>query len=326
MLQDSERKFARRVLSFATRSVLVGAGLLVLSAVAMGQPAVSVGLPGEAGEWSVQEQNVGGFPTEEITVSIAGVGTFHVAPTDLQQARPDLFQPGRFSVFDVIARLGEGGDIDLVSHYDEEAATHVVDSINGSDRWWYEAHYDSGWFERNAFRIDHYPVKNGTTIRLSRISSRQWNGIHDEFREETSRLAANGGSVIVPSVVTQGPRRQSLKFENVAVTAHGVRSDIFRSGVITALDIILSLGEQGALDEVGLTWYDQIGAADPVDHYFIERIVAGELRFQASGGCGFVYEVGSTAFDGFAGSHIHIPTDARIIVSPEYALWFWLCL
>ena len=35
---------------------------------------------------------------------------------------------------------------------------------------------------------------------------------------------------------------------------------------------------------------------------------------------------GRAAFSGFNGAHIHIPADVRALVSPEYALWFWLCL
>lgn len=45
-----------------------------------------------------------------------------------------------------------------------------------------------------------------------------------------------------------------------------------------------------------------------------------------SGSCGFVYEIGLDEFSGFNGSHIHIPLDVRMIVSPEHALWFWICL
>ena len=94
------------------------------------------------------------------------------------------------------------------------------------------------------------------------------------------------------------------------------------TGIITALDILLSLGEQGKISDIKLTWYDRIGAADPVDSYWVEQIDA-DIAF---GGCGYVYETGPLEFSGFAGSHIHIPLDVRVIVSPEYALWFWICL
>jgi hypothetical protein len=37
-------------------------------------------------------------------------------------------------------------------------------------------------------------------------------------------------------------------------------------------------------------------------------------------------EVSPRDFSGFSGSHIHIPADVRMILSPEYELWFWICL
>jgi hypothetical protein len=114
----------------------------------------------------------------------------------------------------------------------------------------------------------------------------------------------------------------------VLVTAHGVHSDLWQPGAITAFDILLSLGEQGELTRVGLQWYDSIAGADPVDDYFSALLEADGFLVEESGGCGFVYEVGYNAFHGFAGSYIRIPTDARAILSPEYArwFWFWLCL
>ena len=97
---------------------------------------------------------------------------------------------------------------------------------------------------------------------------------------------------------------------------------MLQPGTITALDILLSLGEQGKLSAMKLTWYSQIGSADPVDSYWVEQID----EHVAFGSCGFVYETGPEEFSGFAGSHIHVPSDVRALVSPEYALWFWICL
>lgn len=101
-----------------------------------------------------------------------------------------------------------------------------------------------------------------------------------------------------------------------------MRTDVLQPGVITALDALLSLEDQGQLPNVDLTWYDAIGPADLVDSYWVERIG----NAVASGGCGFVYETGPRQFAGFSGSHIHIPADVRPTISPEYALWFWICL
>jgi hypothetical protein len=106
------------------------------------------------------------------------------------------------------------------------------------------------------------------------------------------------------------------------VTAHDVRRDVLQPGVVTALDILLSLTEQGELSQLKLTWYESIAGADPVDSYWTEQINEAE----AYDGCGFVYETGSSNFTGFLGNHIHVPSDVRVIVSPQYALWFWICL
>ncbi len=91
---------------------------------------------------------------------------------------------------------------------------------------------------------------------------------------------------------------------------------------MTALDILLSLAEQGELSKLKLTWYERIAGADPVDSYWVEQIDEAE----AFDRCGFVYETGPLDFSGFTGSHIHLPSDVRVIISPEYALWFWICI
>jgi len=52
--------------------------------------------------------------------------------------------------------------------------------------------------------------------------------------------------------------------------------------------------------------------------------VDGINEDEAHGTCGFVYEAGSEKLR--YGNHIHIPSDYRIINSPEYEEWFWICL
>jgi len=298
---------------------------LLLTPAALAQGETTYLFPDDEGSWAAPGSHVGRTATEPVRAEIVGVGRFEVHPGDVEQLRPDIFRPGWVSVFDVIAHLGEAGQIDLAYHYDDAMATHVIDELNGTTGWWYEARYDGGWFERNVHRMDLYPVKDGTAVRLFADRPTRWEQVHRTFTDEVARLEENEGVLILPAVEIRGARGV-LTFENVVVTPHNVRSDMLQPGVITALDIPVSLGEQGKLSIVGLTWYDRIGSADPVDHYFIERVEAEGFLSQASGGCGFVYEVGPTLFAGFAGSHIHIPTDARVMVSPEYAEWFWLCL
>ena len=41
---------------------------------------------------------------------------------------------------------------------------------------------------------------------------------------------------------------------------------------------------------------------------------------------GFVYEAGSLYYVGFRGNHIHLPSDFRILNSPYYVEFFWICI
>ena len=273
------------------------------------------------GSWSPDTTQVGRIPASSGSIEIEDVGTFEFDPTAIETLRPDIFRDGHFSLFDVLVHVAEAQGIAMEYHFDGAMDTHIIDSLDGELNWWYQAHYSSGWFEPNAFRMDMYPYKDNTTIRVYHGSEDRIARICETFADEVRRLQKNNGEVVVPSVSVQDPGGTRV-FEDVVVTAHNVRSDVLQEGVITALDIILSLGEQGEFSEVGLTWYPTIARADPVDHYFVERIDEAE----AYGRCGYVYEVGSRQFAGFSGSHIHIPTDTRVIISPEYAMWFWLCL
>jgi len=168
--------------------------------------------------------------------------------------------------------------------------------------------------------MDMYPDKHGTHIRLLQVQPDYLEEIHRTFAEEVQRLETSGGQMIIPEWTVRSTAA-NYTFRDVRVTAHDLRSHVFQPGVLTALDVVLSLGEQGQLPAVKLTWYESIGLADPVQHYWVEQM--GDAV--ANGGCGFVYETGPLAFRGFIGSHIHIPSDTRVMVSPEYALWFWIC-
>ncbi len=279
-------------------------------------------LPTADGAWTPpQGTYASDKPADTGTVNIDGIGSFTFDASQVTSQRPDIFQPGHFSVFDALVQVARQGDITLEYHFDETLDTHVVDTINGETGWWYRAYYSGGWAEDNVFRMDMYPYKNQTHIRLLKARSESVEAIFHTFEEEVERLEKNGGQVIIPELTVRAPQANYV-FRDVVVTPHNVRSDVLQPGVITALDALLSLGEQGQLPALKLTWYERIGTADLVQHYWVEQI--GDAV--AHGGCGFVYETGPREFSGFRGSHIHIPSDLRVTVSPEYALWFWICL
>ncbi|MDY6892428.1 MAG: hypothetical protein SVO26_01760 [Chloroflexota bacterium] len=281
----------------------------------------SYNLPTEGGEWKPSVSHEGSLPAGMGMIRIEIIGEFVFDSSEVETLRPDIFQPGHFSLFDIVVHLADRGDIDLDYHFDESMDTHVIDTINGMGEWWYEAYYSNGWREPNAFRMDMYPYKDNTYIRLFQEQSERLVSINHAFQEEVARLSHNSGIVIIPDVVIESPGSVRT-FQDVEVTAHDLRDDVLHPGVVTAMDVVLSLAEQGELSRLKLTWYESIVTAEPVDSYWLEQIDEAE----AYGSCGFVYEVGARRFSGFTGSHIHIPSDVRVIVSPEYGLWFWICL
>jgi len=194
--------------------------------------------------------------------------------------------------------------------------THVVDSINGTPNWWYMAYYDGGWPENNNFRMDHYPYKDKMTIRIERSDSLRLDGVYAAFAEEIQRKKDNDGQVILPEVTITG-KTFRLIFNDVLVVPHNLRSDTFQEDVITAMDVIMSLADQSKIT-YDLQWYDSIGTAGIVRSYWLERV----NEDQASGKCGFVYETGTKHRGSY--NHIHIPSDWRVINSPEYGKWFWI--
>jgi hypothetical protein len=241
-------------------------------------------------------------------------------PENVESLMSDLFKSDHFSMFDVLVHLERLGEIELSYHFDDSMNTHVIDSLNGEDGWWYEVYFDGGWSENNVYRMDHYFWKEGTTLKFLKINPTRLEKILDVFKEEVTRLNDNGGKIIIPRVFIRG-KSFMVEFENVEITPHNLRSDIFIDSVTTALDVILSLGDKGKIT-YDLKMYESIGSAKIVNSFWVEEINGD----RAEGLCGFVYEAGSYTFYGFTGNHIHLPTDVRILNSPEYVEFYWICI
>ena len=257
------------------------------------------------------------FWPSEGKVTIGSLGTWSFDPNDVVTVRPDIFAENHFSLFDILVHLDDLGEIELEYHFDASMNTHVIDKINGIGNWWYWAYYNAGWQEANNFRMDHYPYKDKMTINVVREDPSRIDRVHQYFKDEVKRLAANDGKVIVPKVILR-LRSRTLTFTDVEVTAHNLRNDTFQDGVITAIDVILSLTDQGKITSK-LTWYEKIGQAE-ILNYFVDGI-NNDIAY---GTCGFVYEEGSEKLR--FGNHIHIPSDYRVLNSPDYEEWFWICL
>ncbi len=253
-------------------------------------------------------------------LDIENVGTFTFNPENVETVRDDIFKDDYFSIFDVLVNLEQKNQIEMDYHFDQEMNTYVIDSLDGQENWWYDAYYDGGWRERSVFRMDLYPYKDEMTLKFVRASEEYLESVYETYRDEISRLSENEEKIIVPEVIIDG-KNETLTFENVEIIAHNLRDEMFQPGVVTAIDTVLSLADAGYIS-YDLQWYESLGTAGVVKSYWVERINDDV----SEGRCGFVYEAGDEAFHFFRGNHNHIPSDVRVITSPQYVKYFWICI
>lgn len=264
-------------------------------------------------------------PLRNGSIVIRGVGkeTFSFNPTFIKSVRPDIFREGYFSIFDILVYLDNTSQIDMEYSYNTSMETYIINSIDNEVdpfHWWYYAYYDQGWYEDNAFRMDHYPVKENMTIVIRHIDQESIDLIYQSFTEEIISYRANYNQTTIPEVTIWGPfGEEILYFYNVTITPHNMRNDTFQTGAITNLDVILSLGDLKQIT-YELKWYESIGKAKIVKNYWISKINS----WRAHDRCGWVQEAGPRLTS--AKNHIHIPSDSRILLSPDYSLWFWICI
>jgi hypothetical protein len=255
------------------------------------------------------------------SILIEGIGEFNFDATQISATRDDVFMPGFFGIFDILVHLDEIGEIDMNYSYSSSLDTYLVQSINGIPNWWYVTYYDGGWPERNVWRMDLYPYKDLSVIRISNVSERFLELLYSTFEDEVIRRDQNKDKVIIPEVIIRTRDAQKLVFNDLEIKPYNLREDFLIQGTITALDAILTLGELGEIS-YELNWYESIGSAGLVKNYFVDAI--NEDRSYDR--CGFVYETGSKDFYGFDGNHIHIASDLRVLTSPEYIEFFWICI
>ncbi len=288
-------------------------------------------LPTPDGKWSVPPgTSAGRRPVTPGTVEIRGVGVFSFDPAAVGTFRPDLFREGHLSVFDVLVHVAAREGIPLEYVWDETTATHAVVSLNGLAGWWYDTQYAGGEIERTTVRMDQFPVKDGMRIRLYLDRPERLAAIEQSFREEVRRRDGNGGLVVVPEVTIRGPRWM-LVVRDLLVEPTGGRADVFQSGVVTALDVLLALGREGVVSSLTLVWHDHLDGADQFYAFMVHGLLAGEDEASPSPGCALVHQTGSAVLDGFlaphghGSSHVHLTADLEALVSPEFVRWSWLC-
>ncbi|MEO0249554.1 MAG: carboxypeptidase-like regulatory domain-containing protein [candidate division WOR-3 bacterium] len=284
-------------------------------------------------------------------VEIAGrVFSFNPADYNITTVRPDIFAPGYFSMFDVILAVAERNGIPLTYHYDESCKTHFITSINGAkDDYWYHFSYDAGsgnaaeLNNRRANRWDEALWRPGVWIKV--VRGENVAELKREYQEEIRREETYGH--IIPSVrISLNPSSYrgnppesgrisvSRDYSNVQVTAHNLRatgypspySKPFQPGVVTSLDILLSLKDQGKLDVVTPVFYTHF-AQHYIDSYYVVALgFPGIGVAHASGRHGFVYITENGTFDQLpnnAARTFHITCDISVLHAPDFSYWRW---
>lgn len=265
------------------------------------------------------------------TIEIRGLGELTFDPSAITALRSDLFMPGHFSVFDVLVHLAERGDLELEYAFDDDLQTHVIQSLRGLSGWWYDAHYEGGGFDKTVVRMDQFPVKDNMNIVVYLEDPSRLDAINAHFRDEVARRASNEAVVVVPSIILQSST-MSTQFTDVTVTAHNTRPDVFQPGVLTMLDVLLSLGDQGQLDSLGIEWRDVDGDISVVDGYYIVSVQSEAFAPETTGSCVLTHQIqGDTIAEYLSPhthtmSHIHLTADLEVLTSPEAVEWLWICL
>lgn len=282
---------------------------------------------------------------------LGSVFSFDPETLAISTLRPDIFAPGFFSMFDAILAVATQQGIDIQYHFDEERKTHFIDSVDGvSGDYWYHFSYDTGGGNANelrnrrAYRWDEALWRSGVWVQL--VEGEKLDEIRTEYLEEIQRERDFGHLIprvtisINPSDYEGNPSESgritvTRNFTDVLVTPHGTRSagtiapfsTPFQPEVVTSLDILLSLQDQGALDLVTSVFYTRFSGNFIDSHYVVAMGFPGVGTAHASGRQGFVYSTNNGTpqdLPNDAGRTFHITSDISVVHAPDFSQWRWI--
>jgi hypothetical protein len=290
-------------------------------------------------------------PAPGSRVDILGrVFEFDPAEYAIRTTRPDVFTPGYFSVFDVILAVAKKNGISISYRFDLKCLTYFITRIDGrSGDYWYRFSYDAGagnaqeLNNRRANRWDEVLWRPGVWIKV--VQGEAVEEIKAEYREEIQRELTQGHLVpnvriaINPSNFRGNPPGSgrvtvSREFTNVKVEPHDWRGTgfpspypkPFRPGVVTSLDILLSLQDRGDLDLLTGAFYTFFAGHSIQSYYVVAMGFPGLGTAHASGRQGFIYttENGSpNRLPNNADAKLHITSDIHVIHAPDFSQWRW---
>jgi hypothetical protein len=277
--------------------------------------------------------------------------TFIPSEYNITSIRPDIFNIGYYSMFDVILAVAAKKNIPIEYYWDDSCKTHFITKINNvvAD-YWYHFSYDVGSGNsseiqlRRANRWDEALYRQGVWIYI--VSGENLGQIKREFKEEILREKAQGHLIplvrfsINPSNYKGNPpesHRITIQkdFNNVLISPHNYRSTgfptpytkPFKPGVITSFDIPLSLKDQGKLNAVSSVFYNFFGGKFIDSYYLVELGFPGIGITHSSGRQGFVYITENGTFNSLpnnADNKLHITSDIHVIHAPDFSYWRWI--
>ena len=285
-------------------------------------------------------------------VKIAGTDYgFDPGEHNIKTIRPDIFADGYYSMFDVILAVADREGIQVNYHYDSLRKTHFITSINGvEDDYWYHFSYDAGSVNsreityRRQYRWDEALWRPGVWIQL--VTGEKLDEIKNESLEEIER-EKNMGNIIPDVMISINPSEYegnpegsgritvSRTFTDVPVSAHNYRatgynspySKPFQPGIITSMDVLLSLADSGKLTLVTGVFYDHFAGNYIDSYYVVEMGFPVEGIAHSSGRQGFVYTTGNGTnyrLVNEADNKFHMTSDISVIHAPDFCRWRWI--
>ncbi len=244
--------------------------------------------------------------------------SYNFNPDDhnITAVRSDVFAEGYYSIFDVILALCNKHRMAVEYEYDEEAKCNFITSLNGSSgSYWYTAQYHGGVRnEAHQIRWDEALWKPGLSVSVSKNSP-------PISQYKTAAARDGDGFTIIPSV-----KVENQTFTDVKVTPHDYLATgskqphlkPFKPGVITILDVLLSLQDEGKVNNVRMTYYDFIDFLRPgsyIGSYYVTRI----NDENHSGHTGWEY---TYTHSGLSDEAIHITLDINVIHGIDKLVFF----
>ena len=291
------------------------------------------------------------LPVPGSRIRIGGqVYAFDPARHSIVSVRPDIFAPSYFSMFDVILAVAREQGIALAYHWDPSRKAHFIDAIDGrSADYWYRFSYDAGSGNqgelglRREYRWDEALWRPGVWIAVT--EGEALDEIKGAYLREIQREEAHGNVVPLVTIAINPSSHQgnppgsnrvtvTREFRDVRVQAHDLRaagapvpfSRPFQPGVVTSLDVLLSLQDQGELNLVNSVFYTYLAGKYIDSHYVVALGFPGVGTAHASGRHGFTYTTGNGSWQRMvndANRTFHITADIAVLHAPDFSTWVW---